>query len=480
MYYIYKLQKNNFFNILLCLLLIFSFVLTSYTTASAGLPILLGVVGTASLAALLYSVGYASLTVEDVTNAYSSMTTELKEMIDGLSWRSASTNMGLMSAFISQTLSQKFLEWFNGNENNTLPGGYVDYSAYILATPNSGKLEVLTDIASDNAYEYQLFVGSQYSLYRYYLYESNTPFKAYIQSNGNIVIAREPGSTFYESSSKWDGYKYIAEETRKEIISQNYTVRVIRTTSNTMDYHMLGYNSNVPVYNNYIYTQLLGYLPNISPTYTYNDQYNGTLPPVITAPLNNAPDTTVNPAQNNSVDLNTIIDGYGSLEAFFAAGGSLVLSDGTVVQGVTGVNDLTRATEAQVSEVAIDVATDTPWEYKIPILGDILKWLIRVAAGIQALASAETTRTLDFTPLKIGLTEVFPFCIPFDLLRMVTVYSATPDDFVFKIDLETDYFIIDHEVDLTPFRIPIIFFRWVVTIWFSWILISRTRDMIKW
>ena len=36
------------------------------------------------------------------------------------------------------------------------------------------------------------------------------------------------------------------------------------------------------------------------------------------------------------------------------------------------------------------------------------------------------------------------------------------------------------DVDLSPFSIPIIFFRWVVTIWFSWILISRTRDMIKW
>jgi hypothetical protein len=119
------------------------------------------------------------------------------------------------------------------------------------------------------------------------------------------------------------------------------------------------------------------------------------------------------------------------------------------------------------------------WILNIPILGSILQLLINILQAIQSL-TAVSDFTLDFSPLKIGLTEVFPFCIPFDLLRMVTVYSATPDDFVFTIDLETDYFVVDHEVDLSPFSIPIIFFRWVVTIWFSWILISRTRDMIKW
>ena len=88
--------------------------------------------------------------------------------------------------------------------------------------------------------------------------------------------------------------------------------------------------------------------------------------------------------------------------------------------------------------------------------------------------------SLDFSPFEIGLSSVFPFCIPFDFYNGVKLFSSTAADFSFDINLDTDYFEVDHTVDLSPFRLPILFFRYIVVFWFSWILISRTRDLIKW
>ncbi|SCJ52560.1 Uncharacterised protein [uncultured Eubacterium sp.] len=87
---------------------------------------------------------------------------------------------------------------------------------------------------------------------------------------------------------------------------------------------------------------------------------------------------------------------------------------------------------------------------------------------------------LDFSKFKVGLTEVFPFCIPFDFVKGIKSLAADSAGYSFNIKLATTFFKVNHTVDLTPYRIPILFFRFVCDFWFGYILISRTRDWIKW
>lgn len=146
-------------------------------------------------------------------------------------------------------------------------------------------------------------------------------------------------------------------------------------------------------------------------------------------------------------------------------------------------------------------AKEGSWVFKIPILGDILKVLQKIleflgnllTTLIKAITDAISTVvdklqefldikdfSLDFSPLKIALKDKFPFCIPFDFIKLFSVFSASPTDFQFTIKVDTQYWNINHTVDLSPFRTPILFFRYVVVVWFCFILMNKTRDFIKW
>lgn len=81
---------------------------------------------------------------------------------------------------------------------------------------------------------------------------------------------------------------------------------------------------------------------------------------------------------------------------------------------------------------------------------------------------------------ELILPDRFPFSIPFDMVKAVELFAAAAADFVFRIDLDTQYFSVHHTVDLTPYAVPIAFFRYACVFWFAWILISRTHDLIKW
>ena len=119
-----------------------------------------------------------------------------------------------------------------------------------------------------------------------------------------------------------------------------------------------------------------------------------------------------------------------------------------------------------------DVSTDVPSD-------GILDWVKSIANTLANFFDVSQF-TLDFSPFEIGLSKVFPFCIPFDFYNGIKLFSAKAGNFAFDIKLDTEYFKIDHTVNLTPFKLPILFFRYIVVFWFSWILISRTRDLMKW
>lgn len=163
--------------------------------------------------------------------------------------------------------------------------------------------------------------------------------------------------------------------------------------------------------------------------------------------------------------------GYGGTKELDDSTGIVVpgklVEDGAIDSDFVGTltPDSVRETS---SDTSTDVATD-----------GILDWVKSIARTLENFFDVSEF-SLDFSPFEIGLSKVFPFCIPFDFYNGVKLFSATAADFSFDINLDTDYFKIAHTVDLTPFKLPILFFRYIVVFWFSWILISRTRDLMKW
>lgn len=81
---------------------------------------------------------------------------------------------------------------------------------------------------------------------------------------------------------------------------------------------------------------------------------------------------------------------------------------------------------------------------------------------------------------NLVIKDKFPFCIPFDMVDSVKQFAADAADYQFRIKLDTQYFSVDHVVDLTPLAVPLAFFRYIVVTWFVWVLLSRTRDLMKW
>lgn len=81
---------------------------------------------------------------------------------------------------------------------------------------------------------------------------------------------------------------------------------------------------------------------------------------------------------------------------------------------------------------------------------------------------------------NLAIADKFPFCIPFDMVDSVKQFAATAADYQFRIKVDTQYFSIDHTVDLTPLAVPLAFFRYIVCVWFMWVLMSRTHDLMKW
>ena len=107
--------------------------------------------------------------------------------------------------------------------------------------------------------------------------------------------------------------------------------------------------------------------------------------------------------------------------------------------------------------------------------------LDKIGTAIAGFFDSPADFTLNFDGFKnLGLKDHFPFCIPFDFANAIKVFAASAADYKLSIDLDTQYFHVHHVVDLSPFQLPIAFFRYGATIWFIVILISKTRDLIKW
>lgn len=105
----------------------------------------------------------------------------------------------------------------------------------------------------------------------------------------------------------------------------------------------------------------------------------------------------------------------------------------------------------------------------------------QIVALLKKFFDSPSDFKLDMDGFRdLAIKDKFPFCIPFDVVDSVKQFAADAADYQFRIKLDTQYFSVDHVVDLTPLAVPLAFFRYIVVTWFVWVLLSRTRDLMKW
>ena len=130
-----------------------------------------------------------------------------------------------------------------------------------------------------------------------------------------------------------------------------------------------------------------------------------------------------------------------------------------------------------------DTGTDTkPGEGAGTETGSGVSGLIGTIIGLlKNFFDSPSDFKLDMDGFRnLAIADKFPFCIPFDMVDSVKQFAATAADYQFRIKFDTQYFSVDHTVDLTPIAVPLAFFRYIVCVWFVWVLMSRTHDLMKW
>lgn len=130
-----------------------------------------------------------------------------------------------------------------------------------------------------------------------------------------------------------------------------------------------------------------------------------------------------------------------------------------------------------------DTGTDTkPGEGAGTETGSGVSGLIGTIIGLlKNFFDSPSDFKLDMDGFRnLAIADKFPFCIPFDMVDSVKQFAATAADYQFRIKFDTQYFSVDHTVDLAPIAVPLAFFRYIVCVWFVWVLMSRTHDLMKW
>lgn len=91
--------------------------------------------------------------------------------------------------------------------------------------------------------------------------------------------------------------------------------------------------------------------------------------------------------------------------------------------------------------------------------------------------------SLDLAPIKTAgtdLSKVFPFCLPFDLLKSIKVYLVPAQIPDLTIDIDTDFVTVYRKIDLTPIVYVLAFVKVVAVIFYMNWLITVTKKLIKW
>lgn len=102
----------------------------------------------------------------------------------------------------------------------------------------------------------------------------------------------------------------------------------------------------------------------------------------------------------------------------------------------------------------------------------------------EPLDKPKESEGVDFSPfltLGAGLKEVFPFCLPFDLIKNLHLLSAPPQAPHFDIDFKKAGLAGGDvvSIDFSQFELLAKIIRFFLTLGFIYFLIIKTRDMIR-
>lgn len=154
--------------------------------------------------------------------------------------------------------------------------------------------------------------------------------------------------------------------------------------------------------------------------------------------------------------------------------------DLAIVVPVDGVIDNTLPyAEAQEQYLAnvneLGEITDTVMETN--------SWLSKILTAVKSIpAKVIGTGTLDFSGFQnIGLSSVFPFCIPFDLKNALVGFNVTPADPIWEISFEGTFMSAagTYVLDMTKFEKLFAIVRFFIYGGFVVSLILLTRKIIK-
>lgn len=103
--------------------------------------------------------------------------------------------------------------------------------------------------------------------------------------------------------------------------------------------------------------------------------------------------------------------------------------------------------------------------------------------ALDDIFNPSTTKSLDFSPLYISFSNKFPFCIPFDLARIIGDFKANEQYPIFYVDMSgfdsTKTTEAGFSIDFTKFTVLFGIVRTFILVSFVVFLAIKTRDIIK-
>lgn len=150
---------------------------------------------------------------------------------------------------------------------------------------------------------------------------------------------------------------------------------------------------------------------------------------------------------------------------------------GPIISTETRVNQETGVEEQVVTDVTETVFDDIYEEThtQTGLLGSILGAITDLKDFIKSIFIPEEFNSLDFTPLQnIGLSDKFPFSLPWDIKNSVVALSATPEAPQFEVPIVTEII----NLDFSEFESWASIIRVFTTLIFVIGLIILTRRLI--
>ena len=118
-------------------------------------------------------------------------------------------------------------------------------------------------------------------------------------------------------------------------------------------------------------------------------------------------------------------------------------------------------------------------------IGSITGLLQNILDFIKSIFIPTELEKIDFSPLYFSFSDKFPFCIPFDLIRMIKEFQSTEEKPIFHVDMSPfssnkySRGEVGFTIDLTKFDDLIKIVRTLTLISFIFTIAFKTRDIIK-